>query len=123
MRDVVLYLKDHPSLLIPFNNQPNVFCDLTGYAAVAQYSGNFIRDAYNVGFLLNEDVEAQYTTNASWANFNMKSQAVHAELQNGATLIVEKNLLDPDTLLLIEREIPANKKEFSHYILYRTEPW
>ena len=123
MRDVVLYLKDHPSLLIPFNNQPNVFCDLTGYAAVAQYSGNFIRDAYNVGFLLNEDVEAQYTTNASWANFNKKSQAVHAELQNGATLIVEKNLLDPDTLLLIEREIPANKKEFSHYILYRTEPW
>jgi hypothetical protein len=126
IKDVVTHLSSHRTTLIPYKikyRHENIFCDMTRYAQIAQYSGNFLRDAYDTTFLLDPELETQYEKDASWNNFAEKSARVRTELDAGATLIVDKSLLTPESRKELENHIPGTPMEFSEYILYRTKPW
>ncbi len=128
-RDVVGYLSKNRTVLIPFmyrntilpwDKKQVVHCNPDiNYSAVAQYSGNYIRYTYDTNFLLNERFEQVYFKNSLWNDLELKSKDVATEMQSGATLIVDKKLLDPITQKKLEGVLQAEKIEFERYILYQ----
>jgi hypothetical protein len=122
--DVVEFLSKHNTTLTPYNNDQGVYCyDDEEYSSIAQWSGNNLKDAYKINFLLNEQFEAEYLEKASWKNFEAKTMSAKKDLDNGETLIVRNSLLDSKSQALLEEVIRGEKKEFLNYTLYRTRPW
>jgi hypothetical protein len=119
LQDVTDYLSEHKTALVPYkNSQEDYYCTYEKYSAIAQYSGNFLYDSYKTNFFIHPEIEAAYIKNASWNNFEEKVSNVQIQIDNGATLIIDKGFLSEKERSILESSISAESKEFSQYILY-----
>lgn len=135
MTDVISYLDQHETFLIPFKTHSYIgmpigvsgrasLCEMFDtYSLVAQYSGNFIRAQHYNGFLLNPELESRTQSSASWDDFEKKALEVKGELDTGATLIAEKSRFKSGERERLEILLEPQVTEFSEYVLYRTKPW
>lgn len=80
IQDVVTYLDGKNKILIPYKIDIGGLCDTTGYAAIAQYSGNFLKYSYFDNFLLSKEIELDTRLQANWAN---STSTALAELSSG----------------------------------------
>lgn len=120
IQDVVTYLDGKNKTLIPYKIDIGGLCDATGYAAIAQYSGNVLKYSYFDNFLLSQKIESDTKLQIDWAS-STSTTLVELSSEEGELFIIEKKYKDEFlNLIKINKNNLTNHHivEFNNYLLY-----
>jgi hypothetical protein len=118
--DVVTYLKENPTTLIPYISTTANLCDRANYGGIAQHAGVFMEQAYFTNFLMNAEIEAHYKKSLNWTDTEEARIATIRNLQKETALIIDKRYETEFTEALTEVPVAERKTtiHFSNFILY-----
>jgi hypothetical protein len=122
--DITSFLKNqsNKNMLLPFKMDDGDMCKDDSFAAIAQYSGFYLKNNYHNNFLLSPKLESQYAEDNWWTNYIEIDQKLR-NLSENEYIIIKK--IDRDEFL---RSVAPFKKtgaqliDFKNFSLWQNKP-
>jgi hypothetical protein len=122
--DITSFLKNqsNKNMLLPFKMDGGDMCKDDSFAAIAQYSGFYLKNNYHTNFLLSPKLESQYAEDNWWTNSTEIDQKLRS-LSENEYIIIKKI----DRSEFLRSVAPFNKTgaqliDFKNFSLWQNKP-